>query len=159
MPSLGAPAAGTWLYLWSVFGLSLTALLALEWLWRTAWSLVERWRPLASPWTFLRLITCALLIAVLVACVPDLWLLVRWEYLTPSERHLLAAIDRFLDGLVPLPFVAAWLMNFAGGRGIAAKLRLEPLPEWRLPGRRDVARLALILACVLAISAALTFAP
>lgn len=69
-----------WQHLWSVFGLSLTVLLALEWLWRTLWTLVEG--------------------------------------------------------------------------------RASPRCGCRcLPGKRGVARRALILGCVFAISAALTFAP
>lgn len=132
---------------------------AYAWLWRTLWALVERHRPLTSPWTFARLITCGLLIAVLIDTVPDLWLLVTWTHLATDQRALLSRVDRFLDGFAIVPFAVAWLLNFAGSHNVAAQLRRAPPLKPRWPGRRDVARLALILACVLAISAALTFAP
>ncbi len=40
-----SPAPVTWIYLWSVFGLSLTALLTLGWLWRMTWARIERCAP------------------------------------------------------------------------------------------------------------------
>jgi len=42
---VSAPALLAWLHLWSVFGVSLTGLLALGWLWRAAWARVERCAP------------------------------------------------------------------------------------------------------------------
>lgn len=44
-PALLASMPAAWLHLWSVFGVSLTGLLALGRLWRMLWARVERCAP------------------------------------------------------------------------------------------------------------------
>lgn len=145
------------LYMGTLFSLFLVVLLALEWLWRLAWSVVERPAPFKSPTSVLRLIFALLLTGALVRTGPDLWLLMRWPSVTPEHRLALAEFDNRMDAGAFIFLSAAWLFARLGDSMLTYQLEKSPLPVHLWPTWRQMVRPLKIGAGVLVIAFALTF--
>ena len=152
-PGLESPL----LYLSAVFFLLLGTLLTLEWLWRLAWSFVERPARLRTPAMAVRITLFILLCAALVRVVPRLWLFLRWPQLSPTERNDLYAMAAQSEIVAVLFFSFAWLFALLGEPMIKYQLEKEPLPLHLWPTWEQMKRPLKIGAGVFAIAFALTY--
>lgn len=148
---------GPLIYLVTVWALMLGALLALEWLWRLAWSLFERPAPLRAPLTAVRVILLVLIAAGLIRTVPRLWLFMRWPILSPVERELVAVLSAQAEVAAVLLFSLAWLVAQLGEPMVKYQLEKQPLPLHLWPTWEQMKRPAKIGVGVFAIAFALTY--
>lgn len=146
-----------WLYLCTVLSLSLTVLMALEWLWRIVWSAIEKPARLLSEVTVIRLLHGLLLSTVVVGAGPDLWLLSRWRDMSPGERSVVTLIDHWFDLGTALPFGLAWLLSLTAAHSFAPSIAARALTVETWPFRDDWRRVGTIFTGCLAIASALTF--
>jgi len=145
------------LYLAAVFFMMLGCLLALEWIWRTIWAIIERSAPLRSPATATRIVIVFLLAAALVRTGPRLWLFMRWPALSPAERADLYAMAAQSEILGVVLFSLAWLLALLGEPMIRYQLEKQPLPLHLWPTWEQMKRPLKIGVGVFAIAFALTY--
>jgi hypothetical protein len=112
-------------------------LLALNWLWRRVWLLIEDPQPLCSPATISRATVILLLLACLLRSAPDTVLLLQWPELSPTARLAVAETDRFLDGVALIPFAIAWLIDYLSLGVVQLQLKRQPPPDADLWPRRE----------------------
>jgi hypothetical protein len=148
---------GPYFYLASVFALLLGMLLALEWLWRLAWSFVEAPASPKTPLTVLRGVFVILLGAAIIRMAPQLWLYMRWPALTPAGRTEIAAFGARADFTDVVLFTLAWLAFYLAGPMLTYQLRKEPLALHLWPAREQVKRPLKIGLGVFVIAFVLTF--
>jgi hypothetical protein len=145
------------LYLLTLFSMMLTVLLALEWLWRIGWALVERPRPLKHPSTVLRMVFVFLLVGLLFRIGPDAWLLMRWAQTTPAGRLQLEHFDSMLDTTSFVWMSLAWLAARLGDPFVQFQLEKRPIPVHLWPTAQQLRRPLYIGLGVFLIACALTF--
>lgn len=152
-PGLDSPL----LYMGAVFALMLGVLLAAEWLWRLAWSFVERPVPFKTPAMGVRIVLVLLLAGLLVRAVPRLWLFMRWPTLDPAQREAWQTLTAQAEITAVVLFSFAWLFALLGEPMIKYQLEKEPLPLHLWPTREQLKRPLKIGAGVFAIAFALTY--
>lgn len=145
------------LYMATIFSLLLVNLLALEWLWRLGWSIVERPVPIRHPAAALRFVLVMLLLGAIIRSGPDLFHLMQWPRLNAAEREFWLSVDYRADSVAFVPFSLSWLVAFLGGPMIIYQLEKGPVPIHLLPTRQQLKRPAKIGAAVFAIAFALTY--
>lgn len=141
----------------ALFALILISCLALEWTWRTAWSLADSPSPIKEPSTSLRWTILLILISVLFRLIPDTIEAMAWEDAGPELRAALALWNERFNSLSSFPFALAWLLAYLGGPMILHQLRRTPIPLHLWPTGRQMARPAKIAGACLALALALTY--
>jgi hypothetical protein len=116
------------LYLAVLWSLLMITLLALEWLWRTAWGLIEDRQAIKHPVTAVRVGTIFLLVSVLMRIGPDVVLFASWPDLSPAWRYWISVFDKQLETVSFFPFSLAWLCSHLGGPMVLYQLRRDPIP-------------------------------
>jgi hypothetical protein len=144
------------LYLVTVFSLLTINLMALEWLWRLGWQMVERRFPYQHPSSVARVILMSLLVSIVLRAGPDILSLMLWGDMSPAERLTLLKMDGYLDTVSFVPFGVAWVTAFLGGPILMYQLERHPRPLHLWPTWRQVRRPMKIGLAVLAISVATT---
>lgn len=145
------------LYLLAVFSLLLTLLLALEWLWRVAWSFFDAPRPLKHPQTVVRLVLLFLLLQLLVRLAPATWLLMRWPVLPTPERIALGVQVLRFDSLSFVLMAMAWLTARLGDPIINYHLEKQLVSVNLWPTKRQLRRPCYIMLGAFAVAFALTY--
>lgn len=141
----------------NLFSLIFFSAMALEWLWRYAWSLREHPAPLKDPTTALRGTIILILLAMLCRVLPDTVQAMVWAESDAAARIRLLIWNERFNALSSIPFALAWLMAYLGGPMILYQLHREPIPLHLWPTWKQVARPAKIASACLALALALTF--
>lgn len=145
------------LYMLTVFSLLSINLLALEWIWRLCWNMVENRLPLRHPGTAVRCILVGLLVGAVIRSGPDVICLTTWHDLTPSQRAGVLHFDAWMDAVAFIPFTVSWLITYVGGPMIVYQLKREPIPLHLWPTRDQAVRPLKIGVGVLIVAVAITF--
>jgi hypothetical protein len=145
-------------YMMALFGLMTMVLLAMNWLWRRIWLMVEDPQPLCSPATVSRVVVILLLMTALIRGIPATVLLLKWPELGAAARLDLSQVERFLDGVALIPFGLAWVIDYLAGGVVQFQLKRRPPPGADLwPRREDLLGPVKIAAGSLAIAFAVVF--
>jgi hypothetical protein len=144
------------IYFITVFSLLTINLMALEWIWRLLWQMVEKRFPFQHPSTAARTILLSLLVSIVMRAGPDLLSLMLWGDMSPTQRNNLFQIDSYMDTVSFIPFGIAWITAFLGGPLIMYQMERHPLPLHLWPTWRQMRRPLKIGVAVLAISIATT---
>lgn len=141
----------------NLFTLIFLSCLALEWAWRTGWSLIEHSSKIKDPSTSLRWTILLVLAAILLRLAPDTALAMSWAEMSPGQRYGFTLWDKRLDSASIVPFAIAWALAYLGGPMVVHQLRREPFPLHLWPTWRQVARPAKIALACMALAVVLTF--
>lgn len=141
----------------ALFFQMMTALLAIEWTWRTAWAINEHRHPLMHPATMLRVITLLVLVSFLMLVIPVLVFNMRYPELSAAGRLDMNTVRAWSTSLALVPFSAAWLIDRLTGGMIVYQLERRPLPLHLWPTWRHMRKPLKLGVGVAFLAAALAF--
>lgn len=141
----------------TLFSLLTINLLALEWLWRLTWGIVEDRCPLKHPTTVLRVVLIGLVAGAVIRSGPDLLWLMFWNDTTDVQRQWLLQLDSLMDSVAFIPWVISWLMAYLGMPMLQYQLKIHPLPIHLWPTPRQIMRPLKIFFGVLFITLVITY--
>lgn len=145
------------LYMATLASFMLVNLLALEWMWRLVWSLIERPAAVREPASSARMIHLLLIVSILARAGPFLVFLMAWPDIGPAARQNLAITEKALASLSFIPFSIAWIGSYLSGPMITYQLMREPLPVHLWPTWHQAQRPLKIGVGVAVIAFALTY--
>jgi hypothetical protein len=144
------------LYAFSVFGLLTGTATAAAWAWRTGLSMIHRPFPFQHPTTAWRLVRVGAALGIILFIGPDMANIMLWPEVTPATRYWMADLNRFFDGLAPLPLVVAFGLCGLSGPLVEFQLSREPI-DWNMwPKPRQYGRALGLTALLLVITLGVT---